>query len=153
MNFRRLVLTALVTWISLLGTDEAAADPRASQATGVEAGPPTPMDVWLRRLVGNFTFEGLVQAVALGDCAPLPPDPAKQSQMSEAPPEPYCRTIKGKGDCVGVGKGPGVHCVLDVLWKEMYETVMQKVEGGADSVDTSPTGIFELPGGAPYLDP
>jgi hypothetical protein len=153
MNLGRLFLTTFVACISLLGADEAAADPRAGQTTGMEAGPPTPMDVWLQRLVGNFTFEGLVQVVARGDCAPLPPDPAKQAQMSEAPPEPYCRTIKGKGDCVAIGKGPGVHCVLNVLWKEMYETVMQKVEAGADSVDTSPTGVFELPGGAPYLDP
>jgi hypothetical protein len=153
MNRCRNILAAVIACAALIGTGSAAADPRASQTTGQEAGPPTPMDVWLRRLVGNFRFEGMVHVVARGDCAPLPPDPAKQDQMSEAPPEPFCRSIKGTGDCVAIGKSPGVQCVLNVSWKDMFEIVMQKAEADGDRVDTSPTGVFELPGGVPYLDP
>jgi hypothetical protein len=153
MNCSRITLTVVVGGIALLGSGNAAADPRASLTTGQESGPPTPMDVWLRRLVGSFRFEGMVHVVARGDCAPLPPDPAKQGQMSEAPPEPFCRSIKGTGDCVAIGKSPGVQCVLNVSWKDMFEMVMQKAEADGDSVDASPTGVFELPGGVPSMDP
>jgi hypothetical protein len=152
MNFKHIAVAALLAG-ALLVSSQVFADPRGTQTTGQEAGPTTPADVWLRRLVGKYRFEGLVHVVARGDCAPLPPDPAKQDQMSEAPPEPYCRSIKGSGDCVAVGKGPGVQCVLNVFWQDMYELVMQKSEPGAESVDASPTGNFELPGGVAYLDP
>jgi hypothetical protein len=153
MSLLRIIVSALLTCGALLVSVQALPEPRASATTGQEAGPPTPVDVWLRRLVGKYRFEGLVQVVARGDCAPLPPDPARQDQMSEAPPEPFCRSIKGTGDCIAVGKGPGVQCVLNVFWQDMYEMIMLKSEPGAESVDASPTGVFELPAGVAYLDP
>jgi len=152
MNCIRIIAATTLAG-ALLASTQAIADPRATQTTGQEAGPSTPADVWLRRLAGRYRFEGLVHVMAKGDCGPLPPDPAKQDQMSEAPPEPYCRSIKGTGDCVAVGKGPGVQCVLNVFWQDMYEVLMQQSEAGAESVDASPTGVFELPGGVAYLDP
>jgi len=151
MQWLRSILLGLLAWGALLASVQVRAEPRASQSTGQEAGPPTPPETWLPRLAGKYRFEGLIQVVARGECAPLPPDPATQDQMSEAPPEPYCRSIKGTGDCVAVGKGPGVQCVLNVFWQDMYEMVMQKSEAG--SVDASATGVFELPGGVAYLDP
>jgi hypothetical protein len=153
MNHLRITLAALLACAAVFFFHGAVADPRAAQVAGQEPGPPTPPDIWLRRLVGKYRFEGMIQAIERGDCAPLPPDPAKQDQMSEAPPEPYCRTIKGTGDCIAVGKGPGVQCVLNVFWQDMYEMVLQKSEADATSVDASPTGVFELPGGVAYLDP
>lgn len=153
MNPIRITLAALLACTTLLASGEASADPRSGLTTGQEAGPPTPPELWLGRLVGKYKFEGLVQVVAKGDCGPLPPDPAKQDQQSEAPPEPYCRTIKGKGDCAAIGTGPGVQCVLNVYWQDMYETAFQKSEADATEVDASPTGVFELPGGFSYLDP
>lgn len=153
MDRLRIIFMALMTCAALLGSGAASADPRASQTSGQEAGPLTPPDVWLQRLVGQYKFDGLVAVIAKGDCGPLPPDPAKQDQQSEAPPEPYCRTIKGKGDCVAIAKGPGVQCVLNVYWQDMYETSLQQSAMDATSVDASPTGVFELPGGASYLDP
>ncbi|MEO8313477.1 MAG: hypothetical protein ABI645_01670 [Pseudomonadota bacterium] len=151
MNRCSVYRAALLVCAALVVSGRASADPRTSQTTGQEAGPPTPPDIWLRRLVGKYKFEGLVQVVALGDCGPLPPDPAKQDQISEAPPEPYCRSITGKGDCIAIGTGPGVQCILNVAWRDMYETVYQTATEG--TVDNSPTGVFELPGGASYLDP
>jgi hypothetical protein len=151
MNFTRLTLIALVASATLLASGGASADPRGSVTAGQEPGPPVPPQDWLRRLVGKYKFDGLVQVVALGDCAPLPPDPANQETTSEAPPEPYCRTIKGKGDCVAIGTGPGVQCILNVYWQDMYEIVYQASAEGA--VDNAPTGVFELPGGVSYLDP
>jgi hypothetical protein len=150
MNYKRIMMAALLA-STLLATGQAFADPRATQTTGQEAGPPAPTDVWLRRLVGKYRFDGLVHVVGRGDCGTLPPDP--NSTTVEIPPEPYCQSVKGTGDCVALGKGPGVQCVLNVTWKDMYEMVLQKSEEGAETVDASPTGIFELPAGVSYLDP
>jgi hypothetical protein len=150
MYYLRVIVAALLVSI-LLPSGVAHAAPRGTEATGQEPGPPTPPDVWLRRLVGKYRFEGLVHVVAKGECGPLPPDPA--ATTVEIPPEPYCRTIKGTGDCIAVGKGPGVQCVLNVTWMDMYETAFQKSEADAQTVDNSPTGVFELPAGVSYLDP
>jgi hypothetical protein len=151
MNCIRLTLIALLASTTLLASGGASADPRGGQTAGQEVGPPVPPEEWLRRLVGKYKFDGLVQVVALGDCGPLPPDPANQETTSEAPPEPYCRTIKGKGDCVAIGTGPGVQCILNVSWQDMYEIVYPTTSEG--EVNTDPAGVFELPGGPSYLDP
>lgn len=150
MHSLRIPLALLLTG-ALLASGQVAADPRSIQAAGQETGPPAPSDVWLRRLVGKYRVDGLVHVVGRGDCGTLPPDPT--STRVEAPPEPYCQPIKGTGDCVAIGKGPGVQCVLNVTWKDMYEMVLQQSEEGAETVDSSPTGIFELPAGVSYLDP
>jgi hypothetical protein len=124
---------ALLACATLLTAGSASADPRANQTTGAEPIPDAQMQDWLGRIVDSFKFDGMVNVVAKGDC------PA------------YCVAVKGKGNCVAVGNGPGVQCILAAIWEEMWEIVMQQSEG--ESVDDSPTGVFELPGGIPYLDP
>ncbi len=78
---------------------------------------------------------------------------AQAAESSDTPPVPYCSGIRGKGDCVAIGKGPGVQCMLNVTWQDFYEMLFQKAETKDDAVDNSPTGNFELPGGVSYLDP
>lgn len=61
---------------------------------------PTPaQDVWLRRLAGNFKLDGMV---TYGDCS-----------MG------MCSAITGYIDCIAVGDGPGVQCVINAKW-EVY---------------------------------
>jgi hypothetical protein len=136
----RVVLLACTT---LAGCGFAYAAPRQSQEAGGQLIPDAPMDVWLRRLVGTFSFEGAVQVALLPEyeknlCGTLPPAPGEDPPM-EAPATPYCTGIHGKGDCVGVGNGPGVQCVLNVTWQEIHE-----VEEGV---------VYNLPGFVPYLNP
>jgi hypothetical protein len=79
------------------------------------AGPGPEPDVWLRRLVGRYRFEGLIQAGPQADgCGPLP------GAAEESMPAETCTGVKGMGDCVGIGTGPGVQCVLNVTWIDLW---------------------------------
>jgi hypothetical protein len=133
------------TWIAaaaLLIAATAGADPRSPPKVDDTVVPTPEPDVWLRRLVGRYNFEGVVEVAYNYEgfdehkCGPLPPDPSKQDNPPP-PAEPYCSSIKGKGDCVGIGTGPGVQCILNVGWPDIY-------------VDQ---GQYNLPGGVAYLDP
>lgn len=75
------------------------------------------MAAWLPRLVGRFRFEGIVDF----NDAPTrePPDPQK------------IKSAKGLGDCVAVGTGPGVHCVVNVVWPEEWNPQGEARPGGA----------------------
>jgi hypothetical protein len=138
MKRDRCIVTALLIGAAMLASTGASAQPREPAPAWVDpAGPPTEMDVWLRRMVGRYTFDGLVHVIAQGDCAPLPP-------QGSAPPPPFtpaCQGVKGKGDCIGIGTGPGVQCVLNVMWQDMYDV---NFEGGT---------VSALPGAISYLDP
>lgn len=50
------------------------------------------LDAWLRRLSGRFIYEGIY--------------------------DPGFQPARGEGDCIGVGNGPGVQCVIHVRWPE-----------------------------------
>lgn len=93
------------------------------------AGPPTEGDVWLKRLVGSYDVDGMVNVVAKGGCG------------EEGA---YCETVRGKGDCIGIGSGPGVQCILQLAWPDMYEIVFPPEEDA---------GTYNLPGGVSNLGP
>lgn len=99
-------------------------------------GPPVPMEVWLRRLVGQFSIEGVVQ-MANGDCPSA------------------CRGVYGKGDCVAVGEGPGVHCIFNVRWFDMaqvnFETGARATPPGSISYLNPAMALFGMQPGGPSL--
>jgi hypothetical protein len=147
-SMRRMQIFAAIA-LAAVAAHPVVASPRQAQVAGAEMAPDSGVDTWLRRLVGRYRFEGVLQAVALGDCAglpPGPPDPDHERVISLT--EPYCRSIKGSGDCVAVGDGPGVQCVLSVKWVDMYRIVFPSGTGADEEV-----GVFTIPGGVPYLDP
>jgi hypothetical protein len=115
------------------------AEPKVSLEAFVPVTEPAAMAEWLKRLAGRYTVDGMVHVVQQGDCGNLPPDPAVETPP--APPEPPCQPIKGKADCVGVGTGPGVHCILNAMWLDIFNT---DFENGT---------MTDLPGGVSYLDP
>lgn len=137
---RRVARDITVLAFAALGLGGADAAPRAIEPAGDAMVADADMDVWLRRLVGRYRFDGMLHAVALGECA----QPAADSNLEDLH-EPYCRPIKGSGDCVAVGVGPGVQCVLSVMWVDMYRIVSPTENAGG--------GIFSIPGGVSYLDP
>lgn len=143
----RCCVLALVAVAAGLASVEADARPRAPPPAWKDpAGPPTEIEVWLTRLVGRYKVEGLVEVVYDYEgypehrCAPLPPDPAQQDNPPP-PAVPYCSTISGMADCVGIGTGPGVQCVLNMTWKDIRE------------IDSEAGGVFNLPGGIANLAP
>lgn len=99
---RGVAVVTLLACAALLAPGEVSAVPRGST---VEPEPLTPeeqearrlqtaaeMAAWLPRLVGRFSIQGIIG----GGTRPMP--------------------IKGAADCIAVGKGPGVQCVLNATW-------------------------------------
>lgn len=99
----RVALNTLLACAALLLSGAASAVPRGSV---VEPDPETPeeavarrqrtvedMAAWLPRLVGRYKIQGVIGA---------------------GTPRPI--SIQGAADCIPVGHGPGVHCLLNAVW-------------------------------------
>lgn len=100
-------------------------------------------EAWLPRLVGRFDYTGVVTYFQT-----LGPNSVAESEKPDARPTPKtfaagtcdetnCRaslpniaSAKGKADCVAIGTGPGVQCVIHVVWQEEWTSNGQAVEGG-----------------------
>lgn len=152
--------------ISLSGTlfsnSAAPAQPARSSAanspslSSAQVQEPAAVAAWLKRLAGKYRFDGHLEVVFPGyGCAhPEPPPDVAYVPVPGAdipPPNPavsYCRNISGKGDCVGIGKGPGIQCVLSVGWQDLYEQVTPSAE-----LDDPRGGLYLLPGGVANLSP
>jgi hypothetical protein len=67
---------------------------------------------WLPRIVGRFKYEGVVE---FGSSPRAPPNLV---------------AARGLGDCISLGQGPGVQCVLDVRWVEEWDAMGTPVVGG-----------------------
>jgi hypothetical protein len=124
MNGVRILALALLTVVAMLYGNLAHAQSRQPPQWNYEPDPPVEMHVWLRWLVGRFSVEGEVHVPSLGECG--------------APSQP-CRPIEGTVDCVSVGAGPGVQCIFNVSWLDIW------------SVD-SETGEV-VPAAVSYLNP
>lgn len=97
MNRRyRSSVIALLYLAGPLSASDASAQPRMEPTLESVTVPTPPQDVWLRRLVGNFTLDGVF---SLGNCA-----------------GPGCAAITGNMNCIAVGDGPGVHCIINAKW-------------------------------------
>ena len=94
------MLTSAAAPVSVFPADHPRTPPRPSP-TAFET-PAT--DVWLGRLSGRFEFEGSANPYL----TPSESDPRSP------------RAATGRSDCVHVGSGPGIHCVLNVAWREEW---------------------------------
>jgi hypothetical protein len=61
------------------------------------------MEAWLRRLTGRLRYEGIEE---------VPPEYCVYGPSGRTCSASKPREVRGKWDCVGVGTGPGVHCVF-----------------------------------------
>lgn len=115
------------------------------------------MGEWLRGLAGRYRFDGSVE-VRMRATVPEPP-PGEESEppsfadqiiermrMESGQSDVLeGRPVRGMGDCVSIGTGPGVQCVFQVTWEELREEVPpSRTERG---------GIYNLPGGVSNLAP
>jgi hypothetical protein len=146
----RLIMTSLTALAALLLCSGAIAQPRlepqiAPDAVAQPVTDPAEMGAWLQRLVGQFRYEGHVEHLLKEDrlCAALPPDPATQdADVAPRPPDqPLCTGVTGTGDCIRIGDGPGVQCVLGVDWQELFDVDFENGEAK------------EVPGFVPYMNP
>jgi hypothetical protein len=135
--------TCVVSLMLLFVSAVASADPRSPLQTGSSVTSAVAPDVWLGRLAGRYTVEGLVSAVDV-----------RLVEVVAREGCAYCVTAWGTADCIRIGTGPGVQCVLDVRWEEMYEIVQPAAELPGPGEPPPPMGgSYELPGGVPHLSP
>jgi hypothetical protein len=116
----------------------------------------TGMGGWLMRLGGRYKVDGAIEVVFdhpdfLGHrCGAVSPDGVV---------EPFCKNIGGQADCITIGKGPGVQCILQVSWPEMFFIVNGLEEPdpepgpGPPPPPPYPPGVYTLPGGNSFLRP
>lgn len=137
---RRHVLAALAG-LALLAAGAAMAQPHAPPPKWKDpAGEPVPMDQWLLRLVGRYQVDGMVEVV--DRC--VPPQPPPDGSPSPAF-TPLCSSVRGMADCAPVGQGPGVQCIFNAMWDDLYEVVYPTEQEGG--------GVFAVPGGVSNLAP
>jgi len=70
---------------------------------------------WLRRLPGQYTFDGFVDLGGKGD-----PDDR--------------RNVRGIGTCIGFGLAPGVQCEIHVRWPESRGPNGEEIPGGVSAL-------------------
>ncbi len=116
---------------------------------------------WLPRLVGRFSYTGAVQyfqTLALGAQAQKEYSPDKTYAAGNCDETcqasiPNVKNARGKADCVAIGKGAGVQCVINVTWDQEWGGQGSTVEGGVSflgpasilyGVDTSASVIRYL---------
>jgi hypothetical protein len=109
--------------LAALGSGIAAADPRDIAEPPVPLTPEmqearrvqmaTDMDVWLRRLEGRFRIEGVFY---------------RDGEEADA------RHAKGMEDCVTIGPGAGMQCVINVIWDEDYGADGQSGQTGVSAL-------------------
>lgn len=111
MEFSRICMIGLLAGAAVLAGSAEPRGPSASSRPGspaaiearheqLQARKTAEIDAWLRRLVGRFRYEGFY-AVVVPSPAPPPPIP-----------------VKGMADCIGIGGGPGLQCVVNALWDD-----------------------------------
>lgn len=71
---------------------------------------------WMRRLIGQFSYEGHV-------------DLGGQGSLKDQQP------VHGVGNCVGFGVAPAVRCEIRVSWPEVRARSGEDVHGGASNLN------------------
>jgi len=112
-------VASMAAWAVLLVSTAASADPRGVSTVHEPATPEQvearrvqtvrDMQTWLRRLTGRFRYVG-VDEVPTAACIQIKPKgrPAEPMKCQAGRP----RDAEGVWDCVNIGKGSGVHCVI-----------------------------------------
>lgn len=107
---------------AILASGLAGAEPRkpppAPQVVQVE----TPeMRVWVERLLGRFELEGVIHHVDYVD----PDQGGPQLVYNE-----WTEAMGGKADCIEFAEGPGLQCVVNLIWPEVWNEMTGKASLG-----------------------
>ena len=151
MNRMRISTSALLAIAALLAGGSVCAEPRDPSFVKPPPRPPdTPemrearrlqqaaeMDIWLRRLIGRFRVEGVIYRyddlpVEDGTAAAGIVSRAREQPEDDDPPK--VKSARGMEDCIGLGSGAGVQCVINVLWEEEWTADGQAVEEGVSTL-------------------
>lgn len=127
---------AVVACAAALGAGGALAGPRDAASASQSADDNTETvepAVWSKRLLGRFRLEGLIYH---DEC--VYPDGGTGTCMSI---NEWQQPIEGKGDCIDFAEGPGLQCVINVIWPEMWREATGKAQLGGVS-DLTPAMVL-----------
>jgi hypothetical protein len=121
---------------------QAAAQPRmASEAATIEQVETPPTDVWLQRLPGRYVFDGVIHHVEIADYDPRDDYPDGQVMGVSQYLNEWSQPVVGRGDCIEFAEAPGLQCVVNILWPEMWDALTGRASLGAVS-DLSPAMVL-----------
>jgi hypothetical protein len=113
----RLLLSCLL--LSLC--NPAQAQPRNSTEAGGKMTPDAEPDAWLRRLAGRYEVDGAIAPAFTSEDVGSGDNQEEGESVEEESVESSIftpRGFRGKVDCVAIGSGPGVQCMLNIMWIE-----------------------------------
>jgi hypothetical protein len=96
------------------------------------------MPAWMSRMVGRFRYSGVVQFYQTTTPGAQVQDfPDRDKTFADGTCDEECftsiptlRDAKGLADCIAIGAGAGVHCVIHVVWTEEWKPTGMPVDGG-----------------------
>ncbi len=133
-NHSFIPVVAVIT-ATVLVAGQAAAQPRAApEAAQIEEVPTPPTDEWLQRLPGRYIFDGVIHHQEIADFDPREDFPDGDVAGPSQYLNEWQQPIVGKGDCIEFADGaPGLQCVINVLWPEMWDAFTGRASLGAVS--------------------
>lgn len=132
----------LVLVPGLLLAQPVLAQPRtAPEAARPEDIPTPPTGTWLQRLPGRYVFNGVIHHVEIADYDPRDDYPDGEVMGVSQYLNEWSQPVVGKGDCIQFSEAPGVQCVINLLWPQMWDTLTGRASLGAVS-DLSPAMLL-----------
>lgn len=121
---------------------QAPAQPRmAPETVTAEAVETPPTDVWLQRMPGRYIFDGVIHHVEIADYDPREDYPDGEVMGVSQYLNEWTQPVVGKGDCIQIAEAPGLQCVINVLWPEMWDALTGRASLGAVS-DLTPAMVL-----------
>lgn len=139
-------LVAAVALAATFGASGANPQPRDSELRlPTEAVDNPDTATWLRRLVGRYTFDGVIQhSERVVDFNAVRDAPIKEDELPS-----WVQPIQGKGDCIAFSDGPGVQCVINVFWPEQWRITGKAQLGGVPDLTPGVVLAGVVPGTEP----
>jgi hypothetical protein len=127
----RFSLIAFAALAAVLGAGGAAGGPREpftpEPVADLEVVEPS---VWSKRLLGRFIFDGLIYHY---ECV-YPDGGGSCTAINE-----WQQPVEGKGDCIDFADGPGLQCVINLIWPEMWRENGKAQLGGVSDLTPAMT--------------
>jgi hypothetical protein len=136
----------------LLAVAVRAAAPRgqvAARPTEKPGAAPTEPAVWIKRLAGRFSFDGAIRHEEMTDFERFHDYPDGEVTGALMRLNEWSEPVQGKADCTDLRGGPGLQCVISMVWPEKWRATGKAQLGGVPNL--APAMI--LAGLAPSITP
>jgi hypothetical protein len=105
--------------------------------------------MWMKRMVGRFRIDGVIHHEETVDFDRNQDYPDGEVMANQMRLNEWDLPVQGKGDCMGIGGGPGLQCVVSMVWPEAWSATGKAQLGGVPSL----TPAMVLAGLTPPITP